>query len=30
VSVSYILLLTVFYVDNGKHLPVWRTLPHLA
>jgi hypothetical protein len=27
---SYILLLTAFYVDNGKHLPVWRTLPPLA
>jgi hypothetical protein len=29
-SASYILLLTAFYVDNGKHLPVWRTLPYLA
>jgi hypothetical protein len=29
-SASYILLLTAFYVDNGKNLPVWRTLPHLA
>jgi hypothetical protein len=29
-SASYILLLTAFYVDNGKHLPVWRSLPHLA
>jgi hypothetical protein len=27
---SYILLLTAFYVDNGKNLPVWRTLPHPA
>jgi uncharacterized membrane protein len=27
---SYILLLTAFYVDNGKSLPVWRTLPPLA
>ena len=27
-STSYILLLTAFYVDNGKHLPIWRTLPH--
>ena len=25
---SYILLLTGFYVDNGKNLPFWRTLPH--
>jgi hypothetical protein len=24
---SYILLLTAFYVDNGKSLPVWRDLP---
>jgi hypothetical protein len=29
-SASYILLLTAFYVDNGKNLPVWRTLPHLT
>jgi hypothetical protein len=29
-SASYILLLTAFYVDNGKHLPVWRSLPYLA
>jgi hypothetical protein len=29
-SSSYLLLLTAFYVDNGEHLPVWRTLPHLA
>ena len=27
---SYVLLLTAFYVDNGKNLPVWRTLPPLA
>ena len=24
---SYILLLTAFYVDNGKNLPLWRELP---
>jgi len=24
---SYILLLTAFYVDNGKNLPLWRLLP---
>ena len=24
---SYVLLLTAFYVDNGKNLPVWRELP---
>ena len=29
-SASYILLLTAFYVDNGKHLPVWKSLPHLS
>jgi hypothetical protein len=29
-SASYILLLTAFYVDNGKHLPIWQRLPHLA
>lgn len=27
---SYILLLTAFYVDNGKNLPIWRDLPPLA
>jgi hypothetical protein len=27
---AYILLLTAFYVDNGKHLPLWRSLPHLT
>ena len=29
-SLSYILLLTAFYVDNGAHLPLWRSLPSLA
>jgi hypothetical protein len=24
---SYILMLTAFYVDNGKNLPLWRELP---
>jgi hypothetical protein len=24
---SYILLLTAFYVDNGKQLPLWKELP---
>ena len=28
-AVSYILLLTAFYVDNGPHLPLWRSLPPL-
>lgn len=27
---SYILLLTAFYVDNGKSLPIWRDLPQTA
>jgi uncharacterized membrane protein len=26
-GLSYILMLTAFYVDNGKNLPVWRELP---
>jgi len=26
---SYILLLTGFYVDNGKHLPFWRMFPEV-
>lgn len=25
---SYIVMLTAFYVDNGRQLPVWRNLPH--
>jgi uncharacterized membrane protein len=27
---SYILLLTAFYVDNGKNLPLWKELPQIA
>ena len=27
---SYIVMLTAFYVDNGKSLPVWRKLPHFT
>jgi hypothetical protein len=27
---SYILLLTAFYVDNGRNLPLWRNLPPIA
>ena len=27
---SYVLLLTAFYVGNGKNLPVWRELPQIA
>ncbi len=27
---SYVLLLTAFYVDNGKNLPLWRDLPAIA
>jgi hypothetical protein len=29
-GVSYIALLTAFYVDNGPHLPLWNRLPALA
>jgi hypothetical protein len=29
-TVSYIVLLTAFYVDNGPHLPLWRSLPPLT
>jgi uncharacterized membrane protein len=29
-GVSYILMLTAFYVDNGKNLPLWRGLPQWA
>jgi hypothetical protein len=29
-GLSYVLLLTAFYVDNGAHLPLWRELPPLA
>jgi len=27
---SYVLMLTAFYVDNGKSLPLWRDLPTLT
>ena len=27
---SYILMLTAFYVDNGKNLPIWKELPQIA
>jgi hypothetical protein len=23
-------MLTAFYVDNGKHLPLWKELPQIA
>jgi hypothetical protein len=29
-GLSYVIMLTAFYVDNGKALPVWRNLPSLA
>jgi hypothetical protein len=29
-GLSYILLLTAFYVDNGKNLPLWKELPQMA
>ena len=29
-GLSYILLLTAFYVDNGKNLPLWKEQPQVA
>jgi len=29
-GLSYVALLTGFYVDNGPSLPVWKLLPHLT
>jgi len=29
-GVSYIVLLTAFYVDNGKSLPLWKELPPIS
>lgn len=29
-GLSYIVLLTAFYVDNGKRLPLWKELPTIA
>ena len=29
-GMSYVLLVTAFYVDNGKNLPLWRELPQAA
>ena len=29
-GLSYVLLLTAFYVDNGQNLPIWRDLPHVT
>jgi hypothetical protein len=29
-GLSYVLMLTAFYLDNGKNLPIWRDLPHIA
>jgi hypothetical protein len=29
-GLSYILMLTAFYVDNGKSLPFWKELPTIA
>jgi hypothetical protein len=29
-GISYIVMLTAFYVDNGKNLPVWRGLPAIS
>jgi len=27
---SYIAMLTAFYVDNGRSLPIWKDLPYIA
>jgi len=29
-GLSYVVMLTAFYVDNGKQLPVWKALPTIA
>jgi hypothetical protein len=29
-SVSYVVMLIAFYVDNGKQLPIWKDLPHFV
>jgi uncharacterized membrane protein len=29
-GLSYVLLLTAFYVDNGRNLPLWNHLPPIA
>jgi hypothetical protein len=29
-GLSYVALVTAFYVDNGPNLPVWQRLPHLT
>lgn len=29
-GISYVSLLTAFYVDNGKSLPLWRKLPAIS
>jgi hypothetical protein len=29
-GLSYVVLLTAFYVDNGKSLPLWRDLPPIT
>ena len=29
-GMSYVVMLTAFYVDNGKNLPLWRELPPVA
>jgi uncharacterized membrane protein len=29
-GMSYVFMLTAFYVDNGKNLPLWKELPQIA
>jgi uncharacterized membrane protein len=30
ISLSYVVMLIAFYVDNGKQLPIWKDLPHFT
>jgi hypothetical protein len=29
-GMSYVIMLTAFYVDNGRNLPIWKDLPHIT
>jgi uncharacterized membrane protein len=29
-SLSFVVMLIAFYVDNGKQLPIWKDLPHFT
>ena len=30
ISLSYVLMLIAFYIDNGKQLPIWKDLPYFT